>query len=910
MASPVPRRRRPRRRRSGRNRLGLLCGLVIAILLGAYLVILANSSPHLSGDPLRVDTFFNLTSTGRIRDARLLDQDASVVGSYKRDDGSVGRYRLSYLKEGGVLAGLIDQLVSNRVPTSVDQQATKRLLVPATLLLPALMVVVVFVYLILSYQRGSGLFGVRSGARRIDAGENPVTFADVAGQSAAVGELREIRDFLADPERFLAVGAKIPKGILLFGPPGCGKTLLARAVAGEAGAAFYSISGSDFVEMYVGVGAARVRDLFREARENAPAIVFIDELDSVGRRRGGQGANASAQEEQEHALNQILAEVDGFSPMQGIIVLGATNRPDVLDPALLRPGRFDRAIGLERPDEEGRRTILELHARAARVEAGVDLQPLARRAIGLSGADLASVVNEGALLAARASRPAVSAADLDAALTRILEAPERQRRLSMRTRSFYRSTGGDERVGFADVAGIDEVVTELAELREYLAEPDRFIALGARPPRGVLLVGPPGCGKTLLARAVATEANAAFFSMAASEFVEIFSGEGPARVRDLFAEARAVAPSILFFDELDAIGARRGASADGHREREQTLNQILIELDGFQARSGVIVMAATNRPEILDPALVRPGRFDRTVTVDLPDRDGRRAILGLHARGKLLAPDVDLDRLAAVTQGLSGADLANVLNEAALLAGRARLSFVPPSLIDEAVERTSLGTAKATRLTDDDRAVVAYHEAGHAVVARALPGAADPHKVSIVSRGRALGVTWQADATDRAVFSKSALLDRMAALLGGRVAEELVFNEPGSGAGDDLRRSSEIARRMVCELGMSDAVGLRSYPEGFGADGRAGASSERTAEVIDSEIRCLVDLAHERARAVLEGSPTTLHRLAQLLLERETVAGEELAGMLAAAVPAATDLGTPHLPVSTPPIGMPSDLQN
>ncbi len=663
-------------------------------------------------------------------------------------------------------------------------------------------------------------------------------------------------------------------GILLFGPPGCGKTLLARAIAGEAGAAFFSISGSDFVELYHGVGAARVRDLFKQARESAPAIVFIDELDSVGRRRGGKTAEASGGNgEQEQALNQILAELDGFSPLQGIIVVAATNRPDVLDPALLRPGRFDRSVGLERPNETGRLAILAIHARHKPLDDGVDLADVANRAIGLSGADLAGVMNEGALLAARASHASICADDLDGALRRILEDPERQRRLSMRDRSFGRSSGGEVRVSFADVAGLDEAVDELREVRDYLAQPERFEKMGARPPRGFLLVGAPGCGKTLLARAVAAEANVAFFSVPATQFVEIFAGEGAARVRDLFAEARSVAPAIVFLDELDAIGARRGMAIDGQREREQTLNQILVELDGFDAASGVMVMAASNRPEILDEALVRPGRFDRTIMVSLPDRAARRAILDLHAQGKPLAPDVDLDVAAAITLGFSGADLANVLNEAALLAARRGLVAVPMAVLEEAIERVGSGVAAARSLSDEDRRVVAYHEVGHALVGLALVGARTPRKISIVARGNALGAAWHYDEVDRLIHSRSRLIDQMAGLLGGRAAEEIVFAEAGSGAADDLAQVSDLARRMVCELGMSDALGPMAY---LSAPGAAANYSQEAAATIDVEIRRLVDEAHARARSVLEACRAALDRGALALLESETLTGEEL----------------------------------
>ena len=868
---------RPKRKykKAKKSRLGFWTGLGLLVLIGAYLGVLEQSQPHVTGRELRVDTFVDLAERGRLNSAKILDVDSFVVGTYDQNGKAIA-YNAPYLKD--TRQRLVDVMLENRVPTSIEQQNRKRAVQLGSLLLPALIIAVLFVYMIISYRRGTGLFGLKSGARKVEAGgPSDVTFADVAGQDPAVTELKEIRDFLSDTGRFAGLGAVVPKGVLLYGPPGCGKTLLARAVAGEAGANFYSISGSDFVEVYVGVGAARVRDLFREARENAPAIIFIDELDSVGRRRGGGGVAASGSgQEQEQALNQILAEMDGFSPMEGIIVMGATNRPDILDPALLRPGRFDRTIGLERPDEEGRLAVLEVHARNKPLDPQADLRRIANRAIGLSGADLASVVNEGALLAARAGKATITQTELDGALARILEAPERQRRLSMRDRSFGRSGGGEERVTFADVAGVEEALEELSEVRQYLAEPERFVKMGARPPRGFLLVGPPGCGKTLLARAVATEANAAFFSVAATEFVEVFVGEGAGRVRDLFAEAKAAAPAIVFLDEIDAIGARRGASVDGGREREQTLNQILVELDGFDARSGVTIMAASNRPEILDEALVRPGRFDRTIVINLPDRTSRRAILGVHAKGKRLAGDVSLDELARVTQSFSGADLANVMNEGALLAARANLDSVPMSVLEEAVERVGVGIARSQQLSDEDRAMVAYHEVGHALVGRALPGARSPHKLSIVSRGRSLGATRHVDELERAIHSKSSLLDQMAGMLGGRAAEELIFGEPGSGAADDLQRVGDLARMMVCELGMSAVLGPLSYNASPGNGNGHGGYSDDVTRAIDVEVRGLVDEAYARARAVLVASKDVLDRAAQALLDQETLTAEQL----------------------------------
>ena len=873
--------RHPQTHRSDGARLSRWAGFALIGLVALFLATLEVSRPHVPGDVLSYDSFLEMVEEGRIKNARILDEDAYVMGEYVVNDGaSIHEYNVPLLR--GTQASLLSVLVEKEVPVTIDQQVRKRVVTLAAYLLPALILMVLFVYLIVSYRSGSGLFSVRSGARRVAPEESRVSFDDVAGQEAAVTELREVKEFLADPERFRAMGAVVPKGILLYGPPGCGKTMLARALASEAGASFYSISGSDFVELYVGVGASRVRDLFQQARQNAPALIFIDELDSVGRARGNLGTVPS-HGEQEQALNQILAEMDGFSPSQGIIVLAATNRPDILDPALLRPGRFDRSVGLERPGEQARLAILAVHSRGKILEEDVDLASIANRAIGMTGADLASVMNEGALLAARAGRSAVAQSDLELALQRTLEAPERQRRLSLRERSIAKRFASDERITFAEVAGADDAIRELAEVKEYLAEPDRFLRLGARVPRGILLAGPPGCGKTLLARALAGEANAAFFSVAGSEFVEVFVGEGASRVRELFAEARSVEPAIIFIDEIDAIGSRRESTVGGHREAHQTLNQILVEMDGFESRRGVIVMAATNRPDVLDPALTRPGRFDRMVTVGFPDRAGRRAILEVHAAGKPLGGDVDLDRAAALTQGLSGADLANVMNEAALLAARGGLERISMGLVEEGIDRATMGVAsRGTVMADAERRVVAYHEAGHALVALALPGAAIPNKVSIVPKGQALGQCTMLDAHDRLVMSRSLLVERMAVLLGGWVAERIVFGESGSAGASDLQRVGDVARHMVCELGMGKGVGLLPQTRPLSANGRGDENSmppsysADTARAIELEILRTMEEAHELAHSVLHEARSALDLVADGLMDSETLSAEQI----------------------------------
>ena len=447
----------------------------------------------------------------------------------------------------------------------------------------------------------------------------------------------------------------------------------------------------------------------------------------------------------------------------------------------------------------------------------------------------------------------------------------------------------ETKVTFADVAGIDEAEEELQEVVEFLSNPGKFQKLGGRIPKGVLLVGPPGTGKTLLARAVAGEAKVPFFSISGSEFVEMFVGVGAARVRDLFAQATRQAPCIIFIDELDALGKARGMNVmGGHDEREQTLNQLLVEMDGFETNKGVIIMAATNRPEILDPALLRPGRFDRQVLVDRPDINGREAILKIHSKNVLLARNVDIRKVAGRTPGFVGADLANLVNEAALLAARKDKKRVGSADFDEAIDRVVAGLAKKSRVMNPkEKEIVAFHESGHAIVAESVEHADPVHKISIIPRGiAALGYTQQQPTEDRYLMTRSELLDRLAVLLGGRVAEELVFEEISTGAQNDLQLATEIARSMVAEYGMSDRMGLVTYerprqqmflPEIL-APGKT--YSEEKAGQIDEEISRFVEEAHKRVREILSTHRDVLDTLAQLVSQKESVHGEELRKML------------------------------
>ncbi len=449
-----------------------------------------------------------------------------------------------------------------------------------------------------------------------------------------------------------------------------------------------------------------------------------------------------------------------------------------------------------------------------------------------------------------------------------------------------RAESGDAKITFSDVAGLDEAMEELVEVRDYLSSPDRFSAMGASVPKGILLTGPPGCGKTLLARGLAGESDVPFFSISGSDFVEIFVGVGAARIRDFFKVAKAAAPCIVFIDELDAVGRGRSThSMGGTDEREATLNQLLVEMDGFESGSGVVVLAATNRPDILDSALMRPGRFDRRVAIERPDVNGREAILGIHTRGKPMADNVDTSQVAKRTAGFSGADLANVVNEAALLAARRGATVIEQHHFTEAIERLMVGPERKSRiLSPQDRHRIAYHEAGHAVVATSLPGTDRVGKLSIVARGHAGGFTWWINDGDQLSVTRSQLLDRIAALMGGRAAEELATGEMSSGAMSDLDSAMLLAQRMVTEFGMSARLGPFSVKplqnaamkEGMLAQG----FSERIASEIDREVQDVLTEAADRARDVLVSQRSVLDAVAQALMETETLEGEVLDALL------------------------------
>jgi cell division protease FtsH len=451
-----------------------------------------------------------------------------------------------------------------------------------------------------------------------------------------------------------------------------------------------------------------------------------------------------------------------------------------------------------------------------------------------------------------------------------------------------RMTPDSPKIGFKDVAGVDEAVEELQEIKEFLENPKKFQALGARIPKGVLLYGPPGTGKTLLARAVAGEAGVPFFSISGSDFVEMFVGVGASRVRDLFEQAKQSSPCIVFMDEIDAVGRHRGAGlGGGHDEREQTLNQLLVEMDGFELKDNIILIAATNRPDILDPALLRPGRFDRQIVVDRPDRNGRRKILEVHAKGKPIDPSIDLDTLAAGTPGFTGADLANLVNEAALLSARRGRKTIGQEELEEGIMRVIAGPEKKTRLfSEEERKITAYHEMGHALVGHHLEHTDEVHKVSIISRGQALGYTISLPREDRYLTTKKALMEQLAMTLGGRAAEELVFNEVTTGAANDLEKVTSTAKQMIMRYGMSEKLGPRVLGRNqdmpfLGREMSAEPDySEEIAREIDDEIRRVIEEAHSLARSVLEKHMDELHRISGILIERETIDKDQFVRLL------------------------------
>ncbi len=852
----------------------MFIGFLILLLVGSAVSSLSNEAgkkfPEKSITEIIKDIKDNKVSKVQII-------EDSVIVNYKGDDASGARTTKEYgesflktLKDAGVDI--------TKVKIEVTNTSTMTMIAGALANILPILFGIGLLYFVIRQAKGAqeGLFSFGANrAKRIHKSMQKVTFADVAGLDEAKKDLSDIINYLKDPKKYLDLGIRPPRGVIMSGPPGSGKTLLARAVAGEAGVPFFSVSGSEFMEMLVGIGAARVRDLFAMAKKSAPSIIFIDEIDAIGKARG-QGFMPS-HDERDQTLNQILVEMDGFSPSDNVVVMASTNRADLLDPAFLRTGRFDKRIQLERPGIAVRKQILELHAKNKKIHVDTSWDEVAKLTSGFSASDLESAINEAMMLTIKDGRTDCTIGDMKTAIDKIKKGSI----VNFDAGSSKGISADMPKTSFADVAGIDDAKGELEEVVDYLKNPDKYTRVGARIPKGVLLSGPAGCGKTLLAKAVAGEAGVPFFSSSGSEFVEMIVGVGAKRVRELFGAAQKSAPAIIFIDEIDAIARARSSSLSmgSNSEQEQTLNQILVEMDGFVPSMNVIVMAATNRPDLLDPALLRPGRFDRRVTVDYPDAEGRKQILVIHAKGKTFAPDVNWDAVAKRTIGFSGAELENMLNEAAILTARNGADMVTMHAIEESSTKIKLGPEKKRLQSDYDRKLTAYHEAGHAIVSHFMPHTDPVHRISIVSRGMSLGHTLIPPAKDKIHETKTHLQERISVMMGGRAAEEVFFNEVTTGAANDFNQATSVARAMVTEYGMSPLGPINLGATHDVTDYRVGYREESISQdmmaKVDAEIRVILDRGYADAVKLVKSKKKEMDAVSLALLEKENMDQEE-----------------------------------
>lgn len=707
----------------------------------------------------------------------------------------------------------------------------------------------------------------KSRFKKNNPGEVVTKFVDVAGAKKAKEALGDIIEFLKNPEKFKLMGAHIPKGILLAGEPGNGKTLLARAVAGEANCSFISISGSDFIEIFVGVGASRIRDLFHQARKSAPCILFIDEIDAIGRSRGS--GFGGGHDEREQTLNQLLTEMDGFDQYEKtIVVLAATNIPEVLDKALLRPGRFDRVLYIPYPDFDSRLELLQIHTKKVPLDPKLNLNDIAEFTQGLSGADLENLVNLAALRASQFGENILTKEDFEKAYKDIFTSKKDIQSSSQdKAKEFLPQ---QVKTKFSDIAGLDDAKDDLNEIVRFLKKPEVYKNMGARIPKGLLMTGDPGNGKTLLARGLAGEAGVPFFYASGSQFVQKYVGEGASRIRELFIQARKHAPSIIFIDEIDAIGKRR--EEDGNSEYNQTINQLLTEMDGFVVDDiPVVVVGATNLSDAIDKALKRPGRFDRLVDVPYPNLRARIKILEVHARGKKFDDTVNMESLARGCSSFSGAQLEALLNEAAILSVAREKNQISISEIEESKDRVLVGKQNVGLIrTPDDLKKTAYHEAGHAICKILLKDYPFSfHKVTILSRGGTLGVSWSISKDDHTSFSKEELFSKIVVSMAGRAAESIAFNKVCIGAYSDFQNATKIATDMVKSFGMGEVTGMVSYVNYKNI-------SQETQREIDLEIQKIVQSAYDKSYQLLTDNLNSLNNVAQFLLEKETLSAQEV----------------------------------
>jgi len=691
--------------------------------------------------------------------------------------------------------------------------------------------------------------------------------ADIAGMNAAKKEVKEFISFIKDPEKYHKLGANPPKGIMIYGPPGTGKTLLARAIAGESNMTFISVSGSAFEEVYVGKGAARVRQLFEIARKYKPCIVFIDEIDTLAPSRKTEELSSS----QIQTINQLLAEMQNINEQKntGIFILAATNRLEALDAALLRPGRFDWQLQINLPTDQDRQEILQSLLAKVIASKNIDIKQLVERTAGFSGAELNNLINEAAIYAVRNNQNAVDMGSLELSFKKLatnVREPNPSLNITILSSNQIKTR-------FSDVAGMNEAKSEVTEVIDFLKDPKAFTRLGAKPPNGIMIYGPPGTGKTLMARAIAGEANATFIAVSGADFEEQYVGVGAARVRELFKIARKYKPCIVFIDEIDALAPQRtGKDNSGH---DQTVNQLLSEMDNIQntINEGIIFIGATNRLDIIDKALLRPGRFDRKVFFRLPSILERQSILQKYIDKIHVAKDVDVQKLAQITAGFSGADLANLVNEAAIDATRRNKSTIDMASFEEANDKISLGIKlDNASYTAQEKKLTAYHEAGHALVGLLHPD--HPrlfYKMTIGLRNSSLGVTHFRYEAEKYSMTKKEFESVIATALGGYVAEEIIFGKDNitSGAASDLVNANEVAKDMVAKYGMSDNQSLLVLEIFPSIEGNVAEEAEK-----------IIDRDYDVAKNIIQKNIDKLHTLANALLENETLDYDQIAKLL------------------------------